>query len=36
MRLQVGIDHEPTGWMRNPKTGRRRPGGDPEREYILF
>lgn len=25
---------EPTGWHRNPKTGRRRPDGDPAKEYI--
>lgn len=27
---------EPTGWHRNPKTGRRRPGGDASKEYIEF
>ena len=26
---------EPTGWMRHPKTGRRR-DGDPGCEYIQF
>jgi hypothetical protein len=26
---------EPRGWVRHPKSGRRRPGGDPEREYVL-
>lgn len=25
---------EPAGWFRNPKTGRRRPDGDPMREYV--
>lgn len=25
---------EPVGWHRHHKTGRRRPGGDPEKEYI--
>jgi hypothetical protein len=25
---------EPTGWHRNPKTGRRRKDGDPTTEYI--
>lgn len=25
---------EPSGWHRNPRTGRRRPDGDPTREYI--
>lgn len=25
---------EPDGWIRDPYTGRRRPGGDPAREYI--
>lgn len=27
---------EPEGWYRHRKTGRRRPGGDPEKEYINF
>jgi len=27
-------EREPPGWMRHPKSGRRRPGGDPEKEYI--
>jgi len=26
---------EPQGWFRNPDTGRRRPNGDPTKEYIL-
>jgi hypothetical protein len=26
---------EPRGWLRHPKSGRRRPGGDPTREYLL-
>jgi hypothetical protein len=25
---------EPSGWFRHPQTGRRRPGGDPSKEYI--
>lgn len=25
---------EPAGWYRHRPTGRRRPGGDPEREYV--
>lgn len=25
---------EPTGWNRHPASGRRRPGGDPESEYV--
>lgn len=25
---------EPFGWTRHPKSGRRRPDGDPAREYI--
>lgn len=25
---------EPSGWMRHPETGRRRPGGDPAGEYV--
>jgi hypothetical protein len=27
---------EPKGWWRNPSTGRRRPGGDPAKEYIQW
>lgn len=27
-------DKEPEGWMRNPQTGRRRPGGDASKEYV--
>jgi hypothetical protein len=27
---------EPEGWYRHRKTGRRRPGGDPDKEYINF
>jgi hypothetical protein len=27
---------EPVGWMRHPQTGRRRPDGDPAREYIQW
>lgn len=25
---------DPSGWHRHPSTGRRRPGGDPELEFI--
>jgi len=25
---------EPVGWIRNPFDGRRRPGGDPEKEFV--
>lgn len=25
---------EPTGWHRHPATGRRRPGGDPAKEFV--
>jgi len=25
---------EPDGWIRHPKSGRRRPGGDATREYV--
>jgi len=25
---------EPTGWHRHPNTGRRRPEGDPAKEYV--
>ncbi len=27
-------DGDPAGWNRHPKTGRRRDGGDPAREYV--
>jgi hypothetical protein len=27
-------DGEPDGWSRHPPTGRRRPGGDPDKEYV--
>lgn len=26
---------EPGGWLRHPATGRRRPDGDAEKEYVL-
>lgn len=29
-------DTEPTGWVRDPYTGRRRPDGDPAREYVAL
>ena len=25
---------EPTGWHRHPSSGRRRPGGNPDKEHI--
>ncbi|WP_046869335.1 hypothetical protein [Microvirga massiliensis] len=25
---------EPSGWHRNPRSGRRRPDGDPAQEYV--
>lgn len=28
--------YEPTGWVRHPKTGRRRTDGDPLKEYIAW
>ena len=28
-----GSDYEPEGWHRHPPSGRRRPDGDPSREY---
>lgn len=31
---QEGGDFEPLGWHRHPPTHRRRPDGDPTREYI--
>lgn len=27
---------DPEGWFRHPPTGRRRPNGDPEKEYVAF
>lgn len=27
---------EPTGWMRDPNTGRRRPHGDASQEYVAI
>lgn len=29
-------DKEPSGWHREPNTGRRRPDGDASREYIAW
>lgn len=31
----LGTD-EPSGWMRNPFDGRRRPDGDASKEYIYY
>lgn len=28
-------EKEPNGWMREPHSGRRRPGGDPKKEYVM-
>jgi len=36
LRILEEEDEEPTGWYRHPRTGRRRPGGDPEREYVWY
>lgn len=35
-RAALGWDGEgePDGWYRHPDTGRRRPGGDPAKEYV--
>lgn len=27
---------EPMGWHRHPRTGRRRPDGDPNKEYVQW
>jgi hypothetical protein len=27
-------ESEPQGWHRHPRTGRRRPDGDPSKEYV--
>jgi hypothetical protein len=29
-----GFEGEPIGWHRHPDSGRRRPDGDPSKEYI--
>lgn len=29
-----GFEEEPTGWHRHPDSGRRRPDGDPSKEYV--
>jgi hypothetical protein len=35
-RAALGWDGngEPEGWYRHPQSGRRRPGGDPEKEFV--
>ncbi len=33
-KVLEGMDEEPEGWVRHPRSGRRRPGGDPEQEYV--
>ena len=35
LRVLLGIDTAPTGWMRHPPTGRCRPKGRAEAEYVL-
>jgi hypothetical protein len=30
------INPEPDGWIRNPRTGRRRPDGDASKEYVSW
>lgn len=30
------VDGEPEGWFRHSQTGRRRPNGDPEQEYVAL
>lgn len=30
------FDGEPIGWHRHPDSGRRRPDGDPKKEYVAF
>lgn len=30
------VQREPEGWHRNPRTGRRRPGGDKEKEHVAW
>lgn len=30
----AGTEAEPSGWHRHPDTGRRRPGGDADAEYV--
>jgi hypothetical protein len=32
--VQIEEGKEPEGWFRHVETGRRRPGGDPSKEYI--
>jgi len=34
IRILEETDEEPTGWIRHPATGRRRPGGDQSQEYV--
>lgn len=31
-----GFKGEPTGWHRHPGSGRRRPDGNPNKEYVNF
>ena len=30
----TGFDGEPSGWHRHPSSGRRRPNGAPDEEYV--
>lgn len=33
-RWNAGAEKEPVGWHRHPPSGRRRPDGDAEKEYV--
>lgn len=33
-RWTPGQEAEPSGWMRHPTSGRRRPDGDASKEYV--
>lgn len=35
-RWDPRVSPEPTGWMRHPRSGRRRPNGDATQEYIAM
>lgn len=34
--ISNGFEGEPKGWHRHPDTGRRRPGGNPNKEYVTL
>ncbi len=36
IQWDVSDDKEPSGWIRNPIDGRRRPDGDSTNEYIHY